>query len=401
MNWLIIEDALKDRYGHWLEFIQTFKEGLAELGDNLEIIGPRNCDASLVSELAVEPILPDSLWGKSKGSSRIGKAASMLVWLTASFVAVSRRLARLPAEVIVFVPTVGIPHLILWWALLFSRRVPAQAKLLLYFMATPVRISALGKPEPWGVWGKVFFRILGSLAGISRSERLVLATETEALSRALSELSGARFVTLPQPVRPIASGKKSISGTVLVGSYGPARHEKGSDLMIVAIEKFLGKTDCPDIIFAVQWTEDFDSGDGTRATISERLRADRRFVCIDHLFASGEYADWLERTSLMLLPYRNDYALRGSRVVLEAVTHGIPVLVSRGTTLEEHMSAFGAGLSCDVSSPDDIVTALETAIARIDEFAKAAAARQSGAREHFSVARLRQVLLGSFDARDS
>ena len=33
MNWLIVEDALKDRYGHWLEFVVTFRDGAADRAD--------------------------------------------------------------------------------------------------------------------------------------------------------------------------------------------------------------------------------------------------------------------------------------------------------------------------------------------------------------------------------
>jgi hypothetical protein len=30
MKWLIIEDALRDRKGHWLEYVSTFVRGLTE-----------------------------------------------------------------------------------------------------------------------------------------------------------------------------------------------------------------------------------------------------------------------------------------------------------------------------------------------------------------------------------
>ena len=33
MKWLIVEDALRDRKGHWLEYVSTFVRGLTALGD--------------------------------------------------------------------------------------------------------------------------------------------------------------------------------------------------------------------------------------------------------------------------------------------------------------------------------------------------------------------------------
>lgn len=399
MNWIIVEDALRNRQGHWAEFVQTFKEGLEELGDEVQIIGPRNCEADFVSALGVEAILPDSLWVREKSSSRVVAALSMSRWIAASFFVLSRRLVRLPRETIIFVPTVGIPHLILWWSLLFFCRIPAQAKLLLYFMATPVRISSSGIPESWGLWGRVFFIILGRLASASRSERVTLAAETETLSAALGDLSGARFETLPQPVRSMFAAAPRHSGSILIGSYGPARYEKGSDLMVSAIEEFLSSTDRQDIKFAVQWMEDFDKADGFTATIPDSLKSDSRFIHLNHLFAAGEYAQWLQETSLMLLPYRKDYILRGSRVVLESIVHGIPAIVSSGTTLEEHISRFGDGVVCDASNPGALCNALASAVRSLSLLTESALAKSAKARDHFSVAQFRRSLRESFSSQ--
>jgi len=395
MNWLIVEDALKGSQGHWHEFVKTFKQGLNEIGDHVEILGPRDCEATLIETLSVQPILPKSLWLRGNTVSRIASALATLNWLTASFVVISHYLASTPANTLIFVPTVGIPHLFLWRLLIFAHCIPPGGRVLLYFMSTPVKLSATRTPEVYGLWGRLFFIILSTLSAASRSgRRLVLATETEALSNALSQLSGAHFVTLPQPVRQMTEPFSHVTNPILVGSYGPARFEKGSDLMIAAIDKFLSKTDRNDINFAVQWIDDFTSSDGHLVTIPNRLLLDPRFVLIDHLFAPGEYAQWLQRTSLMLLPYRDDYALRGSRVVLEAIVHGIPVLVSRGTTLEEHLNGFGVGMSCDCRNPDTLYDALICSVSKLKIRSNLALEKANDARVHFSVANFRGLLCG-------
>jgi hypothetical protein len=38
MKWLIVEDALRDRKGHWLEYVSTFVRGLTALGDEVAIL---------------------------------------------------------------------------------------------------------------------------------------------------------------------------------------------------------------------------------------------------------------------------------------------------------------------------------------------------------------------------
>lgn len=403
MKWLIVEDGLRSRQGHWLEFVQTFKEGLIELADHVEIVVPEDCDRDIVAELMVEPILPRSIWTRRRRSLNTLNMLSMFKWVGESFNVLAGRLPQTPAETIIFVPTVGIPHLILWRLLLLFRRVPRRVRVLLYFMSTPVKLTASGKAAPWGVSGNFFFLILRSMAAFSRSgSSLLLATETLSLSNALSDLSGARFMTLPQPVRTMVERLEiPPSGSIVIGSYGPARYEKGSDLMISAIQEFLSHTTRRDITFAVQWTDDFLTEDGATATIGCILKDDPRFVQIDHLFAPGEYAEWLHRTSLMLLPYRDDYVLRGSRVVLEAIVHGIPVLVSKGTTLEEHMNSFGSGVAIGIQNPGDICAALETAISQLDELADVAAAKKDIACKYFSVAQFRHLLLESYVSPDS
>jgi hypothetical protein len=37
MKWLIVEDALRDRTGHWLEYVSTFVRGLTALGDEVVV----------------------------------------------------------------------------------------------------------------------------------------------------------------------------------------------------------------------------------------------------------------------------------------------------------------------------------------------------------------------------
>jgi len=38
MRWLIVEDALRDRKGHWLEYVSTFVRELRALGDEVVVL---------------------------------------------------------------------------------------------------------------------------------------------------------------------------------------------------------------------------------------------------------------------------------------------------------------------------------------------------------------------------
>ena len=41
MKWLIVEDALRDRKGHWLEYVSTFGRELRALGDEVVVLCDR------------------------------------------------------------------------------------------------------------------------------------------------------------------------------------------------------------------------------------------------------------------------------------------------------------------------------------------------------------------------
>ena len=70
MKWLIVEDALRDRTGHWAEYIQTFQKGLTELGDEVTILADRDAEYFIVKGLKARPVLPESIWHRmSDGSS--------------------------------------------------------------------------------------------------------------------------------------------------------------------------------------------------------------------------------------------------------------------------------------------------------------------------------------------
>jgi hypothetical protein len=59
MRWLIVEDALRDRKGHWFEYVETFARELRALGDQVTVLADRaaepfssnNCRCSSSSPL--------------------------------------------------------------------------------------------------------------------------------------------------------------------------------------------------------------------------------------------------------------------------------------------------------------------------------------------------------------
>jgi hypothetical protein len=83
MKWLIVEDALSDRKGHWLEYVSTFVQGLKELGDEVTVLCDRMAEGFILEQTGARPVLPESIW------HRMGDGAGVL-----------QRYARVPGHAI-------------------------------------------------------------------------------------------------------------------------------------------------------------------------------------------------------------------------------------------------------------------------------------------------------------
>jgi hypothetical protein len=62
MKWLIVEDALRDRKGHWLEYVSTFVRGLTALGDEVEVLCDCRAEGFILEQTGALPVLPESIW---------------------------------------------------------------------------------------------------------------------------------------------------------------------------------------------------------------------------------------------------------------------------------------------------------------------------------------------------
>jgi glycosyltransferase involved in cell wall biosynthesis len=145
--------------------------------------------------------------------------------------------------------------------------------------------------------------------------------------------------------------------------------------------------------FAFQWMDDIVNDQGERVVLNPELKANPRVEIITRYFAEGEYAQRLAETRVMLLPYRrSSYGLRVSRVVIEALVNGIPVVATQGTTLMSQAEEYGAAVGCEDGSVDSLRAAMETMENKYSELHARALERMPGAGEHFSVKTFRRLL---------
>lgn len=398
MRWLIVEDALRDRKGHWHEYVAMFVHELRALGDSVDVLATCEADAFLVSELGAKPVLPPSLW------HRLGDGAGGLVRLLrfpghalATYRAMSRYLRERPnAYDVIFVPTVSAHHL-LGWAPVVRRLLPSsKTRVLLFFIQLPAQIDhATGQPA-WlpSPTSRALNLALGWLRPAVGRGQVMLGAEPEALRHALATLSGLPATLFPQPVHrhvePVADRTDDV---IRLACYGAARAEKGSDLLQQAMRCFLERNPSASVRFALQWVDDFVDDAGNAVTLDPRLTADPRVEIIPRYFEGNEYSEHLARTDVMLLPYQlRAYQLRGSRVAVEAMVNGIPVVATRGSTFADQLAVHGAAVEFDDGNQESLIAAMTEAVARFQELRSRAQARRAAAREYYSVAAFRSLL---------
>lgn len=396
MRWLIVEDALQDRKGHWYEYVRTFRDGLLALGDSVEILVSRKADGFIVDTLGAKPLLPESIWHRmSDGAPAWRRQLRVPLHAWRTYSCLNRWLKDHRHYDVIFVPTVSVHHLLGWHWLTRKLDPKWSTRVLLYFLSLPLRQSPDGQAQ-WveGSTSRLLQRLFGKMPRAVKAGRLILGVETEPLKVALETLTGLPVQYLAQPVQPFAAAAGSAPKDLLMGCYGGARCEKGSELLQSAIAKYLDKCPQTRARFAVQWIDDFQNEQGDWVRLDPKLVQDTRVTFIRNYFVATDYAGWLAKTKVMLLPYqRASYRLRGSRVAIEAMIHGIPAVVTRGTSMAQQLEQFGAAILCEDGSVDSLVQAMFNAEQNIDALRRRAEEQKSAASSYFSVAEFRQNLL--------
>ncbi len=397
MRWLIIEDALRDRKGHWFEYITAFHDGLQALGDEVEILADRRAEPEVVARLGAQPVLPESIWRRmSDGSGALKRYARVPLHALATRQAVARWIAQHQYPDIIFVPTVLVHHLLGWTWLIKGPLRQSRTRVLLFFPNTPVRTNPRSGAPEWipAPTSLLFRRLVHSLRVDRFLGRVVFGAETRPMCDALSRLTDVPFTYFPHPVAsPVVSAPdmKAVGQPIVMGSYGSARHEKGSDLLAAAVLAYCRDHPQAPVQFELQCVEGRDQD-------WKPLRGEPRVRLIPGYFAEGEYARRLRETQLLLLPYRRaSYDLRVSRVAIEAMTAGLPAVVTRGTTLDAQTREFGAAELFDDGNIPSLVDAIGRAEANYPDLRSTAANRAGLARRHFSVHNFRELLQGTPD----
>ena len=144
--------------------------------------------------------------------------------------------------------------------------------------------------------------------------------------------------------------------------------------------------------FCIQWVDDFQDDSGNLVSIDPWLRKQPQVEVIERYFEGDEYERRLAQTDVIVLPYRSPYRLRVSRVVIEAIINGMPVIATEGTTLFEQAEEHGVVVGCEEGDAESLAGAMLEVADRFEILRASAEGKVNAAAKSFSVGYFRDLL---------
>ena len=219
-------------------------------------------------------------------------------------------------------------------------------------------------------------------------------------------LSGIRFEVLPHPSligletsksATVSETQRDPSKPIRIFLPGPARYEKGADLLVEAARLLADRQQSQPLEFCFQWTESFATPEDVHWGPLEldRLQLSNvRFDVITHPLSSEDYRQQLLKADLIILPYRREsYFARISGVAVEAMLMGKPLLYTSNTWVETVARQFGVGVAMEPNAKD-IAAAIEGAIRTLPTLVTKSTGARLDVADFFSSENFGSALLG-------
>lgn len=380
---LVVEEALRDHKGHWFEYNRDIVNGLRRQGYHVDVFVHRDVEADLRETLEATPVFRYSVW---HGSYRGGiKAVFWHNWRVMGDLRAALR-HREPYD-LVFAGNNMIHH-VLAWRVIMALNARQIRRLVLLFAVSPALPSPHPEQPQFAPKSFVYRGLLRAFSNLRNKGRVLFAAETPNTGRHIEVFAGGRVHALPHATDGVpqrAAAMASTHAPKCIGSMGVGRYEKGTELFQSAVKKLLEVPEFATIRFSYQWQNDFTKPDGTIARVDPELDAHARVEVMRTFRGGSDYWALLEGIDLMVLPYRlTTYATRLSRVAIEAMILGIPMVVTRGSWLEQAMAETGSGVSFEDENTDSLVAAIQEARQRYTELKELAVTRAPLARQHYS-----------------
>jgi glycosyltransferase involved in cell wall biosynthesis len=397
----IVEEALCGYSAHWFEWIRAVKLINEAQGVRVRIAANKKMDSGAAQALGAEPVIERNSWDDSLNRQpALIRHAQVMIHNLRVYRGCATALKKWGPIDCLQLPVVKIHHLI--GCLALTRRYGGRRfKRLVMQVNMPPGRHIVGQVEP------VFSRNSKLIQSVLRAYRpyvdrgiVCLGSDSDQTAKDYELLTGVPFVEFPTPristntaTPPQVRRKNS---PVVFTCLGPSRQEKGSDLLLSAIQAYLQMPQRTPARFVLQWTSDLTDASGKTVSPDPWLLEHPDVRLLRRALTSEEYDRELLGSDCVVMPYRwNSYFCRISGLAVEAATAGIPVIYTENTWLERAMKRYGAGLAVRDGDVPDLVETLAAMAKGIDEFQIAARSRAPLAREVNSPENFLRCLWGS------
>ena len=371
---LIVEEALKDRRGHWYEYNRAIIAEARRRDVDTTILTHSALQEELRQEMQATPYFPVTNW--DGGYNHPSEWRRYLGILRHNFRVVRwmrRHFSSHSPYDVVLVPTVVLYHWLAWRWLAYRGAGRHFRKLVLTTRNNAGEFDPATRGYRYGASAKVLKRVVGSFASLVKAGVVELASDSSRLAAQYSELCGVPFVTYPHPRPsdhlPLHQPARDLTRPFVFSALGPPRYEKGSDLILAAIR--IARQQRPQVRmrFVLQWTGKVYNPSGKEISPPSELENDSDVVFVRHNLNSVEYQQHLEASDALLVPYRRaQYYARISGVAIEAFQSGVPCICVSDTWIEDSMQAIGSGVAIAEETPLALAAAMLAIVDRRHEF---------------------------------
>lgn len=397
---VIADEGLRSTLGHFYEYDRAVK-ALAESSTDVEVVvlGHVRMERDIQSELNALPVFRYTNW------DGIYDHPDLLRRYLGVFRHNFRMLADLGSYVrstakidLMFAPAVVLHHLLGFY--LFTLRYYKRCDQVVLMLRNSIAVydeTLIPKFRGTAVFWKVMLWLYRPLVAAGKVR---FVTDSDQLATELRLLSGIDATVIPHPSL-VARKEDSVAretkaaDSLRVYLPGPARYEKGADLLLEAVSQLREARSPFKVTFVLQWENDFEKPDGTMCSLesAETEASLQRFEIIRTPLSSDEYQQELCAADLIVLPYRPAaYFARISGVAVEALLLGKPVVFTRDTWVARLMDQFETGVSCD-AEVSSFVDSLTVALENLEDLTHRAEAQKKSAAAAFSTEKFLDGLL--------
>jgi len=400
--WLV-DEALKNRLGHWYEYDRAAITAIESSGwFKVTLLGNRAMSDEIQQELSAERVFRFTNWdGIYESSSALKRYLGVLVHNHRMYLDLHRFLRETDRPDYLFAPTVVLHHLLGFYILARLHRSVTLVLMIRNNIAVyDGRTRRFRRTAIFWKW------MLWLYNPLIRASRARFVTDSQYLADEVAELAGTPCRVIPHPsligFSNDAVKEKGAEGRTAIRLFlpGPARYEKGIDLLLQALEWLAAekarKGDLPNILLTIQWAGSFTLPSGevfSMETLAESTIGSIINI-LDKPLTSAEYEHHLAMADVIVLPYRREaYYARISGVAVEALLKAKPTVYFEGTWLAQLMKSYDVGIECE-EDPASLADAILRAIVSLDDLRHTAELAAPRVKKDFSAERFVEGLFG-------